>query len=112
LLQTLELLPEHLWAKSRRKRDYISGVLARAEVGSNYRPARKLWQRRETGYYAPAPDLKLRRKTPEGEMWAPIAVAMNLAAVKDGAGGWFFDLYGLEAVAAMASQGEAASERS
>ena len=34
LLRTLELLPEHLWPKSRRKRDYVSGVLARAEVGS------------------------------------------------------------------------------
>ena len=82
--QTLELLPEHLWTKSRRKRDYVSGVLARAEVGSNYRPARKLWKRRETGYYAPAPDLKLRRKTPDGETWTPIAEAMNLAAVADG----------------------------
>ena len=63
LLGTVELLPEHLWPKSRRKRDYVSGVMARAEVGSAYRPARKLWKRRETRYYAPAPDLKLRRKT-------------------------------------------------
>ena len=77
LLRTLELLPEHLWPKSRRKRDYVSGVLARAEVGSAYRPARKLWKRRETSYYAPAPDLKLRRKTADGETWTSIAEAMN-----------------------------------
>ena len=107
LLQTLELLPEHLWPKSRRKRDYVSGVLARAEVGSAYRPARKLWMRRETGYYAPAPDLKLRRKTADGETWTSIAEAMSLAAVADGAGGWFFDVYSLEAVAATGSQAEA-----
>ena len=107
LLRTLELLPEHLWPKSRRKRDYVSGVLARAEVGSAYRPARKLWKRRETGYYAPAPDLKLRRKTPDGETWTSIAEAMSLAAVADGAGGWFFDVYGLDAAAATGSQAEA-----
>ncbi|RBP06412.1 UvrD-like helicase family protein [Roseiarcus fermentans] len=97
LLRTLELLPEHLWPTSRRRRDYISSVLARAEVGSAYRPARKLWKRRETGYYVPAPDLRLRRKTPDGETWTGIAEAMNLAAVADGAGGWFFDVYGLDA---------------
>ena len=107
LLQTLELLPEHLWPKSRRKRDYVSGVLARAEVGSAYRPARKLWKRRETGYYAPAPDLKLRRKTADGETWTSIAEALSLAAVADGAGGWFFDVYGLDAAAATGSQAEA-----
>ena len=107
LLRTLELLPEHLWSKSRRKRDYVSGVLARAEVGSAYRPARKLWKRRETGYYAPAPDLKLRRKTADGETWTSIAEAMSLAAVADGAGGWFFDVYGLDAAAATGSQAEA-----
>ena len=90
-----------------RKRDYVSGVMARAEVGSSYRPARKLWKRRETGYYAPAPDLKLRRKTADGETWTSIADAMNLAAVADGAGGWFFDVYSLEAVAATGSQAEA-----
>jgi hypothetical protein len=81
--------------------------MARAEVGSAYRPARKLWKRRETGYYAPAPDLKLRRKTADGETWTSIADAMNLAAVADGAGGWFFDVYSLEAVAATGSQAEA-----
>jgi hypothetical protein len=107
LLRTLELLPEHLWPKLRRKRDYVSGVMARAEVGSAYRPARKLWKRRETGYYTPAPDLKLRRKTADGETWTSIADAMNLAAVADGAGGWFFDVYSLEAVAATGSQAEA-----
>ena len=67
-----------------------------------------MWKRRETGYYAPAPDLKLRRKTPDGETWMPIAEAMNLAAVADGAGGRFFDVYGLDAAAA-AARGEVAA---
>ena len=93
LLETLERFPEHLWTKSRRKREYINHVLARAEVDSNYRPARKLWKRRETGYYVPAPDMRLMRKTADGEVWTPIAEALNLAAVKEGAGGRFYDVY-------------------
>ena len=109
LLATLELLPEHLWSKPRRKREYVSGVLARAEVESSYRPARKLWKRRETGYYTPAPEIKLRRKTRDGETWAFIAEAMNLAAVEDGAGGWFFDVYRLSAASATYPPEEAAA---
>ena len=57
--------------------------------------------------YAPAPDLKLRRMAADGETWTSIAEAMNLAAVADGAGGWFFDVYGLDAAAATGSQAEA-----
>ena len=67
------------------------------------------WKRRETGYYAPAPDLKLRRKTADGETWTSIADAMNLAAVADGAGGWFFDVYSLEAARSARSFHAAAS---
>jgi hypothetical protein len=88
-------LPEHLWPKPRRKREYVNHVLARAEVDSNYRPARKLWKRRETGYYVPAPDMRLMRKTADGETWTPIANALNLATVKEGAGGRFYDVYSL-----------------
>jgi hypothetical protein len=101
---TLEHLPEHLWSKARRKKDYISSVLARAEVGSNYRPARKLWKRREVGYYVPASDLKLRRKTSDSETWVQIADALNVTAVSAGSHGRFFDEYTLEpSVAAFAS---------
>jgi hypothetical protein len=95
LRQTLEYLPEHLWSKARRKKDYISSVLARAEVGSSYRPARKLWKRREVGYYVPAPNLKLRRKTLDGETWVQIADALSLTAVRNGSEGRIFDDYAL-----------------
>jgi len=93
LLGTLHCLPEHLWPKARRKKEYLNGVLARAEMESGYRPARKLWQRRGVGYYVPAPDMKLRRKTADGEAWVPIAEALNLTVVSDGGEGWIFDAY-------------------
>jgi Ankyrin repeats (many copies) len=38
LLETLQALPDHLWQASRRRRTYLNHVLARAEVGSAYRP--------------------------------------------------------------------------
>ena len=95
MLETLERLPEHLWAKSRRKRDYVSSVLARAEINSKYRPARKLWERRSIGYYVPSPDMFIKRKTSDGEVWTPVWEALNLAAVLQGTGGYFYDLYPL-----------------
>jgi hypothetical protein len=98
----LECLPEHLWPKARRKKDYLNGVLARAEIGSGYRPARKLWKRRELGYYMPAPDMKLRRKTAEGEAWIAVVDALELAIVRDAGEGRLFDVYDLPRLDAAA----------
>ena len=79
LLDTLAVLPEHLWRASRRKRTYVNAVLARAEVASSYRPARKLWERWGNGYYMPARDMHLRRRNAKGDDgWVPIVEALNL----------------------------------
>jgi len=79
LMETLEVLPDHLWRPARRKRTYINSVLARAEVSSSYRPARKLWERWENGYYMPARDMHVRRKNADGaDAWVPITEALNL----------------------------------
>ena len=102
LRETLECLPEHLWPKARRKKEYLNGVLARAEIGSGYRPARKLWKRRELGYYMPAPDMKLRRKTAEGEAWIAVVDALELATVRDAGEGRLFDVYDLPRLDAAA----------
>jgi hypothetical protein len=95
LLETLSCLPEHLWPKPRRRKEYLNSVLARAETGSAYKPARKLWQRLEKGYYMPSSDMKLRRTTPEGEVWTGIAEALNLKSVSEGSTHWLFDMYGI-----------------
>lgn len=79
LMETLEVLPDHIWRAARRKRTYINAVLARAEVSSSYRPARKLWERWENGYYMPARNMHIRRKNADGgEAWVPITEALNL----------------------------------
>lgn len=97
LRETLECLPEHLWPRTRRRKEYLNGVLARAETDSSYQPARKLWKRLETGYYMPAPDMKLRNTTGRGDTWTGIAAAMNLTAVRDGSAGCLLHLYDLPA---------------
>ena len=78
-MDTLAVLPEHLWRASRRKRTYVNAVLARAEVASSYRPSRKLWERWGNGYYMPARDMHLRRRNGDGDdIWVPITEALNL----------------------------------
>ncbi|MGA8582992.1 MAG: ankyrin repeat domain-containing protein [Roseiarcus sp.] len=93
LMQTLDRLPEHLWPNARRRKEYLNAVLARAEVDSGYRPARKLWKRSSVGYYMPAPDMRLRRRTADGEAWVPIDEALALAAVDVGGSHWLFHGY-------------------
>ena len=82
LKQVLECLPAHLWTDKRRKRSYLNQVLARAEVDSAYKPARKLWARTRNGHYLPNPALQLR----QGEGWQPVYEALNLAWVDRGTG--------------------------
>jgi hypothetical protein len=78
----LENLPLHLWPEKRRKRSYTNHVLARAELNSNYRPARKLWARCRNGRYLPNPAMLLR----QAEGWRPLADALALDWIDRGSG--------------------------
>jgi hypothetical protein len=82
LHQVLEGLPVHLWKEIRRKRNYLNQVLARAEVDSAYRPARKLWARTRNGHYLPNPGMLLRK----GEEWRPVYEAIELDWIDQGTG--------------------------
>lgn len=57
-------------------------MLARAEAGSAYRPARQLWVRTRHGHYLPSPEMQLRA----GEGWQPVGEAMNLPWIDRGCG--------------------------
>lgn len=83
LHQVLQCLPEHLWHDRRRKRTYVNQVLARAEVDSTYRPARKLWARSRNGHYLPNPELQLRK----GDGWQPVYEVHGLDWIELGCGG-------------------------
>ena len=82
LHQVLEALPVHLWKDIRRKRSYVNQVLARAEVDSSYKPARKLWARTRNGYYLPNPAILLRQR----DGWRPVYDALELDWVDRGSG--------------------------
>ncbi|MHB1588333.1 MAG: hypothetical protein ACYCUL_01850, partial [Metallibacterium scheffleri] len=86
ILAVLETLPEALWPAARRKRTYINHVLARAELGANYRPSRQLWVRVQQGYYMPNPAMKLRasRQADSTTGWVDLDKACNLDWVAQG----------------------------
>ncbi|MBV9892493.1 MAG: hypothetical protein JO090_16635 [Rhizobacter sp.] len=82
LHQVQEALPAHLWKDLRRKRSYVNQVLARAEVDSSYKPARKLWARTRNGHYLPNPAMLLRLR----DGWRPVYDALKLDWVDRGSG--------------------------
>ena len=87
LMRGMDAMPHSVWRQERRKRSYLNAVLARAEVSSDYRPARKLWLRLKNGHYLPNPALQLRVRTSNGqERWQPIYEVLNLPAVERGTG--------------------------
>lgn len=83
LADMLDGLPAHLWKEVRRKRSYVSSVLACGEVESAYRPARRLWARVAHGCYVPNPAMLLRR----AEDWVPVYDAMNFEWIDRGTAG-------------------------
>jgi hypothetical protein len=84
LQNCLECLPEHLWPAKRRKRSYVNAVLARAEVDSQYQPARKLWLRTKNGHYLPNPNMQLRTHNASDALWQPVMQVLNLPWVDAG----------------------------
>ena len=96
LHQVLEALPVHLWKEVRRKRSYVNQVLARAEVDSSYKPARKLWARTRNGHYLPNPAMLLRQR----DGWRPVYEALELDWVDRGSGSE--DIYRTRPAAAVA----------
>jgi hypothetical protein len=64
--KTFSVFPRSVLPEERRRRVYWNGVLARAEVGSTYRPARKLWRRERVGNYVPSEHALLRTADERG----------------------------------------------
>lgn len=82
LHDVLQELPAWLWPDGRRKRTYVNQVLARAEVESNYQPARRLWVRTKNGHFFPNPQMLLRR----GDGWQPVYQRLALDWIDRGCG--------------------------
>jgi hypothetical protein len=74
LLRAAEALPATMLPTDRRRRDYLSAVLARNEVGRDYPYNRRLFLRLSHGRYVLNPRLELRL----GESFVPIYDAMGV----------------------------------
>lgn len=63
----LTAFPRSVVPEERRRRVYWNSVLARAEIASTYRPARKLWRRERLGSYVPSDTTRLRVASDDGQ---------------------------------------------
>ncbi|OYO30727.1 UvrD-helicase domain-containing protein [Janthinobacterium sp. PC23-8] len=88
LLDAYEKMPPSILAPERKKRAFISGVLARNEVDRDYAYNRRLFKRLATGQYQFNPELALRRSSHDGDTWVPAFAALNLPLVKELADPW------------------------
>ena len=83
LLEAYQKMPDAVLASERKKRAFLSSVLARNEVARDYAYNRHLFKRLATGWYLFNPTLALRRHTAEGDTWIPVFGALNLALIKE-----------------------------
>jgi hypothetical protein len=73
-----QTLPTSVLRPERKKRAYVSSVLARNEVSRDYAYNRSLFQRVATGWYQFNPKLSVRKKQNGEETWVPVFDALNL----------------------------------
>ena len=73
LLEAVQCVPPHIIGEKRRRREYISGVLARHEVAGSYAWNRRLFVRVRLGSYLLNPELRIR----QGDAWIPVYEQMD-----------------------------------
>lgn len=91
LLDAYERFPTAVLAPERKKRAFISAVLARNEVDRDYAYNRRLFKRMATGLYQFNPALALRRPGTDGEVWVPAFSVLNLALLMEWADPYYAD---------------------
>jgi AAA domain/Ankyrin repeats (3 copies) len=83
ILDAWENLPAAVVGKERKKRPYLSGVLARNEVSRDYAYNRRLFKRRAHGCYQFNPALSVRQRRNGDDVWTPIFEALNLPFIAE-----------------------------
>jgi len=68
LAEIMASLPDSVIAEYRKRRQYISGLLAKNEINSQNPYSRKLFKRIKTGYYILNPEIQIRQKDVWGSM--------------------------------------------
>jgi hypothetical protein len=83
ILAAWENLPISVVANERKKRPYLSGLLARNEVSRDYACNRRLFKRRALGRYQFNSALSVRRRRNGEDVWTPIFEALNLPFIAE-----------------------------
>ena len=83
ILDAWQHLPANVVNPERNKRQHLSGVLARNEVERDYAYNRALFMRVAQGWYQFNPQLSVRRRQGEEEIWQPIYAALNLPLINE-----------------------------
>ncbi|HLA34533.1 MAG TPA: ankyrin repeat domain-containing protein [Rhodocyclaceae bacterium] len=76
-------LPGNAVRAERKRRQYLSGVLARNERDRDYAYNRRLFMRVEQGHYRLNPQIALRSRQGEESVWTPIYGVLNLALIHE-----------------------------
>lgn len=83
ILDAWQHLPANVFYPERNKRQYLSGVLARNEVERDYAYNRALFMRVAQGWYQFNPQLSVRRRQGEEEIWQPVYAALNMPLINE-----------------------------
>lgn len=83
ILDAWQHLPANVVKPERRKRTFLSGVLARNEINRDYAYNRDLFWRVAQGWYQFNPKLAVRASQGEAEAWVPIYGALNLPFISE-----------------------------
>lgn len=83
ILEAWQHLPANVVRPERNKRQHLSGVLARNEIGRDYAYNRALFMRVTQGWYQFNPTLSVRCRTGDSEHWTPIYTALNLPLINE-----------------------------
>jgi hypothetical protein len=83
ILDAWENLAAAVVGNERRKRPYLSGVLARNEVNRDYAYNRRLFKRRALGCYQFNSALSVRQRRNGEDVWTPIFEALNLPFIAE-----------------------------
>jgi len=83
ILAAWEHLPANVVRPERNRRQHLSGVLARNEVGRDYAYNRALFKRVRQGWYQFNPALLVRPWAHESDTWVPVYQALNLPFINE-----------------------------
>ncbi|WP_287462266.1 ankyrin repeat domain-containing protein, partial [Accumulibacter sp.] len=83
ILDAWQHLPANIVRPDRRRRQYLSSVLARNEIDRDYAYNRGLFRRLQQGWYQFDPGLSVRRREGEEEVWLPVVSALNLPLISE-----------------------------